>query len=294
MQLRQRHLMGVLRSIVFALGGLFVSTGAWAGPDIQPNVPLVQGTVWQPDHSTVNPKGLWHQIGARQLLIQWSVVDATAFVSGAKVTAAEQLPDWDRIAKEPWAEQVILGLAGHFDENLSRKNYATLIELSQQLASLPTPLHVVGWYFPVEVDPTWGDVTSMAKLLDRLPRPLWISVYDNLNRGPEALGDFIARWLPADVGIFFQDGVGVHARSAEVALDYANTLSARFGKNRVKIIAEAFRPQINGGFRAATKDELMPQIRMYADHSVFLFDGPHYVSDALVDELRRASSIPHQ
>jgi hypothetical protein len=289
MQRRHLNSMHILRGVVLAFGGLIVVTGAWSGPDIPPNVPLVQGTVWQPDHSTVNPRGHWHQIGARQLLIQWSVVDAIAFVSGAKVAAAEQLPDWNRIAREPWAEQVILGLAGHFDENLSRKNYATLIELSQQLASLPTPLNVVGWYFPVEVDPTWSGVTSMAKLLDRLPRPLWISVYDNLNRGPEALGDFIASWLPADVGIFFQDGVGVHARSAEVALDYANTLSARFGKHRVKIIAEAFRPQINGGFRAATKDELMPQIRLYADHSVFLFDGPHYVSDAMVDELRRAS-----
>ena len=294
MQRRHLNSMHILRGVVLAFGGLIVVTGAWSGPEIPPNVPLVQGIVWQPDHSTVTPRGHWHQIGARQLLIQWSVVDATAFVSGAKVAAAEQLPDWGRIAIEPWAEEVILGLAGHFDENLSRKNYAALIELSRQLASLPTPLNVIGWYFPVEVDPTWSDVTSMAKLLDRLPRPLWISVYDNLNRGPEALADFIASWLPADVGIFFQDGVGVHARSAEVALRHVDALSARFGKHRVKIIAEAFRPQINGGFRAATKDELMPQIRLYADHSVFLFDGPHYVSDALVDELRRASGIRHQ
>lgn len=294
MQRRHLNSMHILRGVVLAFGGLIVVTGAWSGPEIPPNVPLVQGIVWQPDHSTVTPRGHWHQIGARQLLIQWSVVDATAFVSGAKVAAAEQLPDWGRIAIEPWAEEVILGLAGHFDENLSRKNYAALIELSRQLASLPTPLNVIGWYFPVEVDPTWSDVTSMAKLLDRLPRPLWISVYDNLNRGPEALADFIASWLPADVGIFFQDGVGVHARSAEVALRHVDALSARFGKHRVKIIAEAFRPQINGGFRAATKDELMPQIRLYADHSVFLFDGPHYVSDALVEELRRASGARPQ
>ena len=49
------------------------------------------------------------------------------------------------------------------------------------------------------------------------------------------------KWLPPDVGVFFQDGVGVHARDARTARRYADTLASRLGKARVRIIAEAFR-----------------------------------------------------
>ena len=125
----------------------------------------------------------------------------------------------------------------------------------------------------------------MPKLLALLPRPLWISVYDSSNQGPENFADSLAKWLPPDVGIFFQDGVGVHARTAPVALEYADKLVTRFGKQRVKIIAEAFRPKAGGGFRSAIVEELLPQLMTYKGHAVYLFDGPHYVPPELVDEL---------
>ncbi|MEA2914133.1 MAG: hypothetical protein QOJ15_6214 [Bradyrhizobium sp.] len=55
------------------------------------------------------------------------------------------------------------------------------------------------------------------------------------------------------------------------------------GKNRLRVIAEAFRPQVGGGgFRSATLEELRPQLAAYGDHRLFLFEGPHYVTDALV------------
>ena len=54
----------------------------------------------------------------------------------------------------------------------------------------------------------------------------------------------------------------------------------------VRIIAEAFRPQPGGGFRSATVEELMPQLQHYRGYRVWLFDGPHYVNDALVEALR--------
>ena len=53
--------------------------------------------------------------------------------------------------------------------------------------SKPTPLKVSGWYFPVEIDPTWTEAARLGELLGQLPRPLWISVYDSANVGPEAL-----------------------------------------------------------------------------------------------------------
>jgi len=53
----------------------------------------------------------------------------------------------------------------------------------------------------------------------------------------------------------------------------------------VRIIAEAFRPGTGGEFRPASAAELAPQLFAYRGHRVYLFDGPHYVSAQLVQEL---------
>lgn len=246
----------------------------------------IAGVVWQPQNALVEPKGKWEQIGARTLLIQWTAVDNLAFVDGAGITLAPKLPDWQRIAGEPWAQEVILGLAGYFDETKARASVDELGALSARLAKLPTPLNVVGWYFPVEIDPTWVDASKLIPILNSLPRPLWISVYDSANRGPDDVAKWLATWLPKDVGVFFQDGVGVHAREASVAVDYLKAMENRLGKDRVRVIAEAFRPQAGGGFRSATAAELIPQLNTYGARQVYLFDGPHYVTDALVDALK--------
>ena len=79
-----------------------------------------------------------------------------------------------------------------------------------------------------------------------------------------------------------QDGVGEYAREPGVARNYADALASRLGAKRVRIIAEAFRPNPGGGFRAATADEMIPQLDAYRGYPVYLFDGPHYVSDDLV------------
>ncbi len=247
----------------------------------------VDGIVWQPDNATARPHGNWDKIGARELIVQWTLVDQTAFVegAGADAAAAPQLPDWARIGAEPWARDVILGLAGNFDENTARAGVARLATLSQGLATLPTPLHVVGWYFPVEIDPHWAGAAGLAALLAPLPRPLWISAYDSANIGADNFAASLAAWLPADIGVLFQDGAGVYARDPHIAREYADALAARLGRARVRVIVEAFRPRPGGGFRSATAAELAPQLGAYAGYRTYLFDGPHYVSDALVDEL---------
>ncbi len=226
------------------------------------------------------------------LLVQWTVVDDQAFVPGTGLTSVPVLPDWARIAKAPWAQDVILGLAGYFSENRSRDNIEQLAALSERIAGLPTPLHVTGWYFPAEVDPSWSRATELPALLAKLPRPLWISVYDGANIGPAATADWLKQWLPNDIGVFFQDGVGVYARTAPVARNYADALRDRLGKDRVRIIVEAFRPQYGGGFRSATVAELKPQLAAYAGYPLYLFDGPHYMTPALVDQLKQALAQP--
>jgi hypothetical protein len=248
---------------------------------------LIRGIVWQVDNKTVDIAGSWHQLGARRLLVQWSVVDGLAFIPGTGLPPAPKMPDWQRIGAQPWAQEVILGLAGSFKEREAREGMAQLAALSATISDLAFPLNIVGWYFPVEIDPTWSDAPRMAPLLVQLPRPLWVSVYDSANVGADVLADWLTTWLPDDVGVFFQDGVGVHARDASTARHYADTLATRLGPSRLRLIVEAFRPDANGGFRSATPDELGPQMSAYVGHELYLFDGPHYISDDLVDQLKR-------
>lgn len=248
--------------------------------------PLIEGIVWQLDNETTDVSGNWQNIGAKSLLIQWISVDGIQFMHDVKTSKTRRIPDWTRIGKEPWAQEVILGLAGRFDESAARSDVSGLISESARLAKLPTPLNVVGWYFPVEVDNSWDDAKKLGPLLAQLPRPLWISIYDSRNIGAAPFAQWLNTWLPTDVGIFFQDGVGVHARTAPVARQYVEAISRQLGTSRVKVIAEAFRPKPEGGFRSATLEELSAQLSTYRGLSIYLFDGPHYVSNELVEGLK--------
>ena len=251
-------------------------------------VPPIEGVVWQIDNEHTRPQGDWEKLGVKRLLVQWTVVDNLAFLPGTDVPPGASMPDWQRIASQPWAREVIVGLAGRFDERGARSELEGLVELSAKVARTPPPVNVAGYYFPIEIDPTWMEAGRLKTLLNQLPRPLWISVYDSANVGPEELAQSLVEWLPHDVGVFFQDGVGVHAREAFVARHYANVLVRRLGRDRVRIIAEAFRPNVGGGFRAATLDELRPQLAAYEGFSIYLFEGPRYLPPALVEGLAQA------
>ena len=271
---------------VLLLGALGVAVDALyeLGEGLRPNI---AGIVWQPDNATVGIQGEWQKLGAHELLVQWTAVDGQAFVPGSGLPEVPVMPDWARIANEPWAQDVIVGLAGFFSENRARDNIEELAVLSERIAKVKTPLNVTGWYFPAEVDPSWSRAKELPALLARLPRPLWISVYDGANIGPQATADWLKTWLPDDIGVFFQDGVGVYARTAPVARTYADALRKSLGEKRVKIIVEAFRPQVGGGFRPATVAELKPQIAAYKGYPLYLFDGPHYVTPEVVEGLAR-------
>ncbi|NML45229.1 hypothetical protein HHL11_15855 [Ramlibacter sp. G-1-2-2] len=265
------------------LPGLLAAAALLAG--CATTVPPIEGVVWQIDNDSTQPQGDWDKLGVHSLLVQWTVVDGQAFVNGTPLPAGAKQPDWRKIAAQPWAQEVIVGLAGRFDERGARSDIEGLVKLSAQVAKTPPPVHVAGWYFPIEIDPTWTEAAKLGPLLQQLPRPLWISVYDSANVGPNELADSLAGWLPSDVGVFFQDGVGVQAREPYVAVDYIKALQRRLGKERVRVIAEAFRPQVGGGFRPATLDELRPQLATYAGYPIYLFEGPRYVSPRLVQDL---------
>ncbi|MGG1945562.1 hypothetical protein AB1286_12200 [Trinickia sp. NRRL B-1857] len=252
---------------------------------LAPAQALAQGIVWQPDEDHANPRGDWEALGVSDLLVQWTAVDDEALVPMQGFDEAARLPDWQRIGQEPWARDVIVGLAGRFDETQARTHLPRLAAQSIALAAAPWPMHVAGWYFPVEVDPTWSNARALAPVLERLPKPLWISVYDNSNIGGAALAAWLDEWLPRDVGVFFQDGCGDYVREPAVARAYADALVQRLGADRVRIIAEAFRGLPGGGYRAAKAAELTPQLQAYRGYRVYLFDGPHYVSSKLVRQV---------
>jgi len=277
-----RLLKTSLAALLIGVVGVAIDALYELGQGMRPDI---TGIVWQPDNATVGIHGEWDKLGAHELLVQWTAVDGQSFVAGSGLPEVPVLPDWARIAKEPWAQDVIVGLAGFFSENRSRDNIEELATLSERMAKVKTPLNVTGWYFPAEVDPGWSRAKELP-LLARLPRPLWISVYDGANIGPQATADWLKTWLPDDIGVFFQDGVGVYARTAPVARTYADALRKKLGEHRVKIIVEAFRPQVGGGFRPATVDELKPQIAAYRGYPLYLFDGPHYVTPEVVEGLR--------
>ena len=62
-------------------------------------------------------------------------------------------------------------------------------------------------------------------------------------------------------------------------------LVRRLGADRVRLIAEAFRPNPGGGFRPATLEELRPQLATYQGFPIYLFEGPRYVGSTLVQGL---------
>lgn len=253
--------------------------------------PSMRGVVWQPDAATIRPSGDWERLGARELLVQWTVVDGVALTPIPGLPDAPVQPDWPRIGVEPWASRVIVGLAGMTDESRARGALEELARQSAMAARNPPPVRVAGWYFPVEIDPGWTDATRLRLLLASLPRPLWVSAYDGQNVGPGPLATLLKAALPEDVGVLLQDGVGGHARSPEVAVHYVQVLRRALGRRRVRLIAEAFRPAVGGGLRAATASELASQLRAYRGVPVYVFDGPHYVSANMVDSLAARTAL---
>lgn len=249
---------------------------------------LVDGIVWQLHGGSLDPYGEWDRLGARALLLQWIVLNGTAFVPDLGIQTIADPPHWARIAKEPWAHSIIVGLASLSNEPEARRNVAALVDLSARIAERPLPFRAAGYYFPVEADPTWADAPKMGALLSALPRPLWVSAYDNSNIGAAPFADWIDSWLPKDVGLFFQDGVGLHMRTPQSARIYGEALIAKLGAGRFRMILEAFRPAGGDKMRAVTAAEIRPQIEAYRGFDTYVFEAPTYLDRKLINELTRA------
>ncbi|MGQ3675345.1 hypothetical protein ACT6QH_07610 [Xanthobacter sp. TB0139] len=289
MRMNRRGLLAGSAACVAGLALPGVSQGAQttAYGFTMPDRTLIDGIVWQPQLSQLELWGEWERLGASTLMVQWVVADGMAYMPGLGLPTVEDPPNWARILKEPWAQKIILGLATRLQEPVARLDVVGLVELSARIARQPMPFRPAAYYFPVEVDPSWQEATAMGPLLADLPRPLWISAYDNSNVGPRPFAEWVAGWLPQDVGLMFQDGVGLHMRTPQAARSYGEALRARLGAERFTLIAEAFRPGPDETLRSASLEELGPQLQAYQGFAVLVFDGPTYLNRKLIYGLER-------
>ncbi len=82
-----------------------------SSPVIQP--PQIEGMFWQPDLATTAPKGNWDLLGVNTFVPQWSIVESKSWFD-----LDMDFPKWEKnislkkLNKKPWAENIILGLAG--------------------------------------------------------------------------------------------------------------------------------------------------------------------------------------
>ena len=115
-------------SALFLLGGCTHQLKA----DLQP--PQIEGIFWQPDLATTPPSGNWNLLGVSTFVPQWSVVQSKSWFDHEI-----GLQKWDKninlkqIQQKPWAQHILLGLAGEYDEKSARSNVLQLAENSKKI-----------------------------------------------------------------------------------------------------------------------------------------------------------------
>lgn len=246
------------------------------------HAPKIEGMFWQPDLATTAPKGNWDLLGVTTFVPQWSVVESKSwFDHDINFPKWEKNINLQQLNQEPWAKNIILGLAGEYNEKIARSNVLTLADDSKQIIEKTKSIPLKGYYLPIEADPTWLCVDDLAKAIRTLPKPIWVSIY-SAEQTPKHLDAWLKSWLPPQTGVFFQDGVGVGTRSPQEARATLDELQKEFGKENVIIVLEAFRPVKEGKFRSAYPWEVIEQLKAYEGQKVYIFDGPHYMNRVTV------------
>jgi hypothetical protein len=244
--------------------------------------PLIEGIFWQPDRMTHQPSGNWELLGVDTFVVQSLVTDQTAWFPAQNFKQWDTAPDWNAIHTSPWAKHIIAGLSGYYSEKTGRENIQRVGQESLSVTTEKVPFPASAYYFPIEADPSWQQVSTLREVLNTLPRPLWISVYAG-DRKPKDLAIWIATWLPEDVNVFFQDGVGVGTRTPAEAKEIMDDLTLQFGAKRVALIMETFRPNsTHDSFRSAFAWEIINQLEVYRGQRIYAFDGPHYLGPLTV------------
>ena len=273
----------------------------------QEDGPKINGILWQMLLNNVPLRRPWDTLGAGKTLIQWIAVDDYSFVPNPWLPTYNVTLDMTDFASYPFANEIILGTPGYFSEVTSRNNIPKMADLAAKFATLEWPTNVKGFYFPVEIDPTWTNAKAvLGPVWDILPRPLYVSAYYGQGIDGEEAAKWLADLLPNDVHLMFQDGVGAFEFTLELAKERLHLLDKYLGKERVHLICEVFKvnPDWEGVdgtyFIPLDPEEYTRRVSFYQDiyeeGRLWVFDGPNYIKNSLIDSLqdRPSLSIPTQ
>ena len=161
-----KSLKGRLRLVTLsALAIISLALTLQTRPTADRLIPPITGIIWQPHDHNLDPRGNWHQLGAYQLLVQWTKVDGRSFLpcpgsafscslndahgDSTPPSAAQArpsnvpapIPDWGRIGREPWAREIIMGLVGRFQESDARKDAVELGRTDRKSTRLNSSHH---------------------------------------------------------------------------------------------------------------------------------------------------------
>lgn len=227
-----------------------------------PAQPLIRGVIWQPTLAYPQPRGQWQQVGANTLLVQWLVSNNRAWQDHLSMQTWNVHTDWARLRHAPWAQHLVLGLAGDYDLAQARTDWRRLTKQSRRIVR-----HVAkppqAWYASIEISPDWTNAGAIRGYLQAMPRPLLVSVYRANGLSPTQFAEWVQSWLPDGVSVLFQDGVGVGRSTPEIAVRYMQALIVTLGRQRVGIVVDAFQRAENGEFESASLAQLRAQLLAY-------------------------------
>ncbi|MFX9765989.1 hypothetical protein ABTP06_20400, partial [Acinetobacter baumannii] len=72
-------------------------------------------------------------LGVNTFVPQWSVVESKSWWTNSNLPQWEKAIDIQKIKQQPWAKNLILGLAGEYNEPAARANVVALGEKSAQI-----------------------------------------------------------------------------------------------------------------------------------------------------------------
>ena len=265
-------------------------------------IPPINGILWQALLNNIPLRRPWDTLGVGKTLIQWIAVDGYSFVPNPWIPTYNIHLDMDDLASHPFASEIILGTPGYFSEVTSRNSLPLMADLAAKFATMDWPDAVKGYYFPVEIDPTWADAhEKLGVVWDLLPRPLYISAYYGEGIDGEEAAIWLKSLIPPDVNLLFQDGCGAFNVPIALAKERLKQLEHHLGKERVQLIAEVFKPNPNWDgtpgeyFLPLTADEYRYRIgsytEIYNEGRLWVFDGPNYISNPLIDQLQHRPSL---
>jgi Domain of unknown function (DUF4434) len=269
---------------------------------------LLQGHADWPPSRWNELFGYFHDLGLRQIIVQWSVLDDLAFYRSAKFKVLPAAPleavlreadrlgmsvqlglvhdsnYWSRIAQDPAT------VTSYFDQ-LRLRSMATAQELTGLIGRHKC---VKGWYLPGEVDDVnWHDEASREALLRHLSAlsvslqkltpnlTISISTFAQGRLSPAGFEEFWNIFFSRTKidSVYLQDGVGVNKLDIAEVPPYMSALHAAAVKNKrrasaiIELLQQTSGPPINQSAFQATPGPLERILRQMESVSQFAPEG---------------------